>query len=145
VLSFLRYAEWPSGAAGPISIGVIGRPAFARVLNGALAGKSIGNRPVHVSELQAIPDAGACQVLYVASERAAEMRRILAAAPVQHMLTIGEADHFLDYGGAVNLLTVDGRMSFEVNLAAVERSGMSISSKLLRFGQVRSAAREGMP
>jgi hypothetical protein len=44
----------------------------------------------------------------------------------------------LDSGGAVNLLVIDGHMSFEVSLEALDRSGVSISSKLLRFGQIRS-------
>jgi prepilin-type processing-associated H-X9-DG protein len=50
---------------------------------------------------------------------------------------VGETDRFLDYGGAVNLLLVDGHMGFEVNLEAVKRCGVEISSTLLRFGQIR--------
>ena len=61
----------------------------------------------------------------------------MASLGASHALTIGEADRFLDYGGAVKLLIVDGHMSFEVSPAALDRAGVSISSKLLRYGQVK--------
>jgi hypothetical protein len=61
----------------------------------------------------------------------------LQNAAAAHALTIGENKEFLHWGGAVRLLVVDGHMSFEVSLDALERSGVSISSRLLRFGQVR--------
>jgi hypothetical protein len=35
-------------------------------------------------------------------------------------------------------MIVDGHMSFEVSLEALDRAGLSISSKLLRYGQVKA-------
>jgi hypothetical protein len=139
VLSFLRYTEWTSvPAQDPITVAVAGRSDFAKVLRKALEAKTVGAHRLAVVEVQDGPFAN-CQILYIAFDRGSDVRRILAAASSSHLLTIGEADRFLDWGGAINLMTLDGHMSFEVNLDAVTRSGDSVSSKLLRFGQIRGA------
>lgn len=143
VLSFVRHSAWLNRAtAGPITIGVFGRPAMIRLLRQTLAGKTANNRPIRVLDATASPDLSDCQVLFVASDDKNEVRQTLAGLRDSHALTIGESDRFLDYGGAVNLLFVDGHMSFEVNLSALDRAGVSISATLLRYGRVKARPRQ---
>jgi hypothetical protein len=139
ILTFLRYSEWPGTAEPnqPLTVGVLGRPGLAPVLRRALEGKPVNNRTIRVIELKSLSDPQCCQVVYLATDKASEIQQALASARSSHILTIGEADRFLECGGAVNLMVVDGHMAFEVNLSALEQSGVSISSKLLRYGQVR--------
>jgi hypothetical protein len=139
VLSFLRYSEWPRSAAADTSltVAVIGRPSLTLVLHRVLDGKVVNNRTVRVLATKSAAEQPGCQVLYVAGDRSADVRQALADARSTHALTIGESDRFLDYGGAVNLLLVDGHMSFEVNLQALAATGIEISSKLLRYGQIK--------
>ena len=138
VLTFVRHSEWlQDSQAGPITVGVTGRPAMISTLHRALDGKTANNRAIRIVDIKRSGDVRACQVLYVASDNNNEIRETLASLGASHALTIGEADRFLEYGGAVKLLIVDGHMSFEVNPAALDRAGVSISSKLLRYGQVK--------
>ena len=143
VLSFLRYSEWPAGHPGdsPIIVGVLGRPSFFQVLRGALDGKTVNNHPIRTIELTAVTDPRCCQVIYFATEKGPEIKAVLLNAPTAHALTIGEADKFLEAGGAVRLTMLDGHMSFEVNLEMVDRSAVVISSKLLRYGEIRGRPR----
>lgn len=147
VLSFLRYSEWPAAlsADAPLTVGVLGRPELLLTFRRVLEGKSVENRPVRVLALPAEAAAGCCQIVFLAAEKPADLRTAMALAHSLHALTMGAADQFLDLGGAIHLLIVDGRMSFEVNRDALERSGISISSKLLRFGQIRHAGKGKPP
>jgi hypothetical protein len=140
VLSFLRYGEWPQPlpAGAPLTVGVLGRSSFAEVLRRTLEGKSVSDHPVRIVDLGNVHDAPGCQVVYFATDKSAEIKAALQSIRPQRALAIGETKSFLDSGGAVNLLVIDGHMSFEVSLEALDRSGVSISSKLLRFGQIRS-------
>jgi hypothetical protein len=139
VLSFVRHSEWlQSAVTGPITIGVVGRPSMIRTLRRTLDGKTANNRAIVIVEAKASADLHSCQVLYVAMDNNTEVRQIMAGLKAPHALTIGETDRFLEYGGAVNLLIVDGHMSFEVSLDALNRAGVSISSTLLRYGQVKA-------
>jgi len=139
VKNFLRYSTWPESAlpAGPITIGVIGRTSFAQVLHGLLDGKSVNGRLVQTVELKPGSDARQCRLIYVATDKSSEIKQILASVRSTRTLAIGETDKFLEYGGTVNLLLLDGHMGFEVSLDALDRTGIEISSKLLRLGQVK--------
>lgn len=139
VLTFLRYGEWgaaPSNA--PILVGVLGRPAMAEVLRRTVEGKAVNGRPLQVVALKNAAEPRCCELVYFADDKTLDSKAALESPAFAHVLTIGENRDFLDWGGDVNLFVLDGRMSFEVSLDALERSGISISSKLLRFGQVRS-------
>ncbi len=147
VLSFLRYSEWPAPPAGDpsLTVGVLGRSALALTFRRVLEGKSVENRPVKVLDLPTESVSNCCQIVFLASERPGDLKPALALARSMHALTIGAADQFLELGGAIQLQIVDGRMSFEVNREALERSGITISSKLLRFGQIRTAGKGKPP
>jgi len=143
VLSFLRYSEWPAAPSGDpsLTVGVFGRPSLVLTFRRALEGKIVENRPVKVVELPAELASNCCQIVFVAAEKPADLKTALALAHSLHALTIGVADQFLDLGGAIQLLIIDGRMSFEVNRGALDSSGITISSKLLRFGQIHGAGK----
>lgn len=138
VLTFLRHAEWAQGpGAGPLTVAVLGRSAMIKALHQSLEGKAVNNRPVRIIDWTNGAELPNCQVLYLALANQSELKPALAAARGAKVLTIGESGRFLDLGGAVNLMIVDGHMSFEVDLEAVNRSGVAISSTLLRYGRVR--------
>jgi YfiR/HmsC-like len=140
VLTFIRHSEWRDAGSGPIRIAVLGRRAMIHTLRRNLEGRTANGRALQVVEANAQTELRTCQVLYIASDNHGEIRQTLAALRAPHALTIGESDRFLEYGGAVNLLIVDGHMSFEVSPDALDRAGVTISSTLLRYGQVNSAA-----
>jgi len=139
VLSFLRYSTWPQTAkpGDVFTVGVMGRPAFAKALAAFLEGKQVNGHAIRLVEIKPGADPRSCQVIYFATDRKSEIAPAIEQVAASHALTIGEGDRFLDYGGAVNLQLVDGHMAFEVNMEAIERSGVDISSKLLRLGQIR--------
>lgn len=144
VLSFLRYSTWPSVASsdGMLTVAVLGRQSLLDVLRRLLDGKTVSNRTIRIVEMKTAAEPCRCQVLYLgSSNKRAEIKQALTAARAARVLTIGETDHFLESGGAVNLLILDGHMSFEVNLEAVGESGVEISSKLLRLGQILKGRR----
>ncbi len=145
VLSFIRYAEWTQPLPGdmPITVGVIGRPAFAQTLRQTLEGKTAGQRAIKIVHLKTAADLQSCQVIYFATDRSSDVKPALPASKAAHVLTISDADEFLDWGGDIHLLVIDGRMTFEVNIDALEHSGVTISSRLLRFGQIRSRGKGG--
>ncbi|HTS51434.1 MAG TPA: YfiR family protein [Bryobacteraceae bacterium] len=140
VLSFLRYGEWDQAlpANATLTVGVVGRGEFAGVLRHSMEGKSANGHPVQVVELKSAALQHACQVIYFAGDNNPEIKAALESPALARVLTIGETRDFLDWGGAINLFVFHGHMAFEVSLDALERSGVSISSRLLRFGQIRS-------
>jgi hypothetical protein len=138
ILSFLRFSEWPSRTTPdlPLTVGVLPRPGLVPLLRRTLESKVVNNRVIRVIELQPRYDARCGRVVFLATSKTSEIRQALQSARAAPILAIGEADRFLEYGGAVNLILVDRHIAFEVILKALECSGVTISSKLLRYGQV---------
>jgi hypothetical protein len=143
LLAFVRNAHWAESqpASAPLTVGVVGRAEFFRALSAGVDGKTVEGRPLRVVQLTGPVDPLCCQVLYFATDKAAEIKPLLQSFGSAHVLTIGENDRFLEQGGAVNLFLMDGHMSFEVSLGALGRAGIEIGSKLLRFGQIRDLAK----
>jgi hypothetical protein len=143
LLALVQNAHWPEAAVpgAPLTIGVLGRPAFLRCLRNLADVKAVEGRPLRVEEIKSPADPRNCQVVYLASGKAEEIKPALQAAAAEHVLTVGENDRFLEQGGAINFYLADGHMAFEVSLGALDRSGITISSKLLRFGQIRDLAK----
>ncbi len=142
VLSFIRYAEWkPSRAPGTIiRVGVTGRPGFREALKRTLEGKTVGNSLIRIIDVETDMDTPCCHVVYFATTKNSEAQRGLSMNRAARAITIGEADQFIESGGAIAVRLMDGRIRFEVNLKEVQRVGASISSKLLRFGRIRVQA-----
>jgi len=131
---FVQYSNLQPGVDGAITVGVLGRSAFGQALRRTLEGKSTGGHPVRVVDAKS--DMRCCQIVYLATGKNEEIRRALQSSQPLGVLTIGESDHFLDSGGAVNLFIADGHISFETSLDALDRCGVTISSNLLKFGQI---------
>jgi len=133
---FVQYSQLAANPDGTINVCVLGRPSFAQTLRHTLEGKVANGHPVRVAELKA--DLHGCQVVYFAMDKGEDLKRGLQSTQPLHALTIGESDRFLEYGGTVTLFIVDGHIGFETNVESLGRSGIAISSNLLKFGQIRN-------
>lgn len=133
---FVQYSQLTPGPDGAITVGVLGRPSFVQVLRRTLKDKSSGGRPVRLADIRT--DLRYCQIVYLATDKADEIQRVLQVAQSVHTLTLGESDRFLEQGGAVNLFIADGHLGFEASLEALDRCGITISANLLKFGLIRN-------
>ena len=64
-----------------------------------------------------------CHVLFVCPSEGPFLRRILPSLRDDGILTVGDVPTFLESGGMVNLLIVEKKVRFEINLAAARREG----------------------
>ncbi len=137
VLNFIRYTEWPerSFAApdAPVVACVLGDPS-ATALAG-IAGRSIRGHAVQVRAVLSADEAHACHVLFVPD---IDMRRfvgILRAVQNSPVLTVSDAEGFIDAGGMIGLVHFDHRLQFEINLGVMQQAQLKASSQLLRLAR----------
>ncbi|CAN5583936.1 hypothetical protein BH23ACI1_BH23ACI1_12630 [soil metagenome] len=137
IYNFTRFIDWPPAAVPPdeFRICVVGDPRFATALDGMIAGEAVQGRPI-VRRDPATPDeARACQILYVSRQEPERGARTLTAVRHLPVLTVGDAPRFLEQGGAVRFLLEEGRVRFDVDMSAVDRAGLTMTSKLLRVAR----------
>ena len=135
--NFTKFVEWPPAAlpGDRFRICVVGDRAFSEAVEGIVRGESAYGRPLARVEPQTVEDARTCQILYVSRLDPERGNRMLAAVRQLPVLTVSDAPRFLDQGGAIRFVLVDGRMRFDIAVAATDRAGLRVSSKLLRVAR----------
>lgn len=133
VYNFLRFATWDDEPAptAPLTLcvdpSVPALPAFV-----TLNGKTIGDRRLRVVPTSN-PVGHGCRVAYLGPHASnASVAQHLAA---ERVLTIGEGVGF-SRGGVIGLVVVGRELRFEINQTQARRSGIGLSSKLLRLAVV---------
>jgi hypothetical protein len=138
--NFAKFVEWPpnlfNDPRDPFVLCVAGDDPFGNLLDGIVLGKTANGHPLAVRRLRREQEARSCQILFVSSSERNRLRPVLKSLRGASVLTVGETDGFAQEGGMINLTLEDNRVHFEINVAAAERAGLKISSKLLSLARV---------
>ncbi len=143
VYNFAKFATWPpaafTGPDAPLVLCVAGGNPFGPAL-GALHHRPVGDRHLAVREIAdaafAAEDAVACHLLFIARAAVERWTAVAGALRGRPVLTIADSDGFTHRGGIINLYIADGRVRFEVNRDALARSGVTLSSQVLRLARI---------
>jgi len=110
----------------------VGHDAMASSLEGIASGARINNLPVRITPLKDISGAKSCAIVFLSAAENARVREDLAILGSADILTVSDAPDFLEHGGMIQFVPVSGHVRFAVNLNAVNRTHLVLSSELLR-------------
>jgi hypothetical protein len=132
--NFGRFVEWPQATAGDESfaICILGQDPFGATLDSTIAGELIGTQKLVARRITAPGDAAGCRILFVSSSEAAHVKDILSAVNKSAVLTVSDVAGFSDSGGMIQFVLQEDKVRFQVNLAAAEKAGLTLSSQLLK-------------
>jgi hypothetical protein len=140
VYNFAKFTDWPAGASagagsgGQAQLCLLG-PDPQGAVAATVGGKTLQGREITVRSKVRLEELAGCNILYltdVDERRQAEALRTVRGAPV---LTVGDADGFVESGGMIGLLTVGDRIQFEIQSDVAAAAGLRISSQLLRLAR----------
>lgn len=133
--SFAKAAKWPAESLpdrANLIIGVLGGgQEFVKVMEDVLAHKDINSHSVEVRHLRSPEEVKFCNVVFFRLPEP-DTRAVLAQIRKSGILLIGENKDFLNDGGMINLALDDGKISYDVNTAALEHAN-------LRYGETSAA------
>ena len=132
--NFIKYVDWPS-YGDTISIGVLGSDPFGPAL-APLNGKTVKGRRLVIKHLDSVRDAQQCQIIFVSSSERQRLQEIFESLRSARVLTVGETQGFADGGGIINFIEENNRVRFEINAEAARRTGLNISSELLKLARL---------
>jgi hypothetical protein len=131
--NFAKFVRWPSGRPGPtLNICIAGQEVYAETLGKVVAGEQIDGHPLAVRTLGRTEDAAGCDILFIDVSARERLDGLVAATAGKPVLTVSDIPGFLDRGGMIQFVLTDSRVRFSVDLHPVERSGISLSSELLK-------------
>jgi hypothetical protein len=146
LFNFAQFVEWPSsafaGASSPIVIGVLGENPFGGYLDETVRGEHVDNRPLEVQRYGKVDEIKMCHVLFISRSAATRLEEILAALKDRSILIVGEGDDFVQRGGMIRLATAQNKVRLIISLEAARAANLTISSKLLRSGEIVSGPKK---
>jgi hypothetical protein len=141
IYKFATYIRWPAAAGveatAPFVIGVIGTDPFGSSLTEVVRDQTVQGRVIRIRALRRAEEALECNLVFVSSselENLGPLFAVLRSAPV---LTVSDMDRFAKRGGMIGLVTTEhNRVGFDINKAAIERTGLRASSQLLQLARI---------
>ena len=141
VLNFIRFVNWPvSHDAGELTICSTDDWPLAQAVDKMSRGKQVAGRRLRlrIAGSDLLED---CSVILVNEEHPRKAAALLAQVAAKPVLTIGEGPGFVTGGGMLALVRERQKIAFDANVTAIQRSGLDVSSSLLRLA--RNVRRDG--
>ena len=145
LFNFAQYVNWPAAAFGdagaPMVLGVLGDDPLGVSLDEAVRGEMVNNRPLVVQRFRRVEDIQVCHILFLSRPGAGALEQILGALKGRSILTVGDADEFVERGGVIRFVTENNKVRLRINLEAAKAAHLTISSKLLRSAEIVATER----
>jgi hypothetical protein len=134
LLNFGRFVRLtgPHSARSSFDICILGRDPMGQTIDALAANESINNLPVHIRRLLDVSEAKSCSIVFMSSFEGERLRENFAILGNTDVLTVSDAPDFLESGGMIQFILVSNHVRFSINLDAVSRAHLELSSELLR-------------
>jgi hypothetical protein len=134
--NFGRFVEWPVMVAATkgdsFTVCILGEDPFGSTLDATLAGEAIGGKHVVPKRISTPQESPGCQILFLSAAEAGRLNKVMEGLDKEAILTVSDIPQFLQRGGMIQFVMDGNRVRFEVNLAATQRVGLTLSSELLK-------------
>jgi hypothetical protein len=134
LINFGRFVRstGPQAAGTSFDICILGHDPMGQTLDSLAANESINNLPVHIRRLSDVSNAKTCAIVFISSFESERVREDLAILANARVLTVSDAPDFLERGGMIQFVLISNHVRFTVNLDAVNRAHLELSSELIR-------------
>lgn len=138
--NFAKFIDWPPRSFerpdAPMVFCVLGDDPFGPILAGIAREDQVMSRQIALRRADQPDQLGGCHVVFVRPAAEVHLPELLRQAAARHVLLVGESSGFAERGGGIGLFVEQNRVRFAVNVAAIERAGLKVSSKLLKVARV---------
>jgi hypothetical protein len=135
LFNFAKFVDWPqevfADTNSPIVVGVLGKNVFGDSLEKIINDRKVNNRSFQFRKYASVTEVTNCQILFVSSSEKNDFAKILGALHNASILTVSEADGFIQAGGMINFMLQDDKIRFQISDEAAKKARLKISSKLL--------------
>jgi len=137
--NFAKFVEWPAEAfpnrRAPLTLCILGKDPFGLALD-SIKGKKVRGRKLVIQHLARIEDLEQCHILFISASEEIRLPQILSTIRGMSILTVSDMKRFVQHGGIINLVTIETKVRFEINVGVAHLAGLEISSKLLKLAKI---------
>jgi len=127
----MKYTDWPKNhKSGDFVIGVYGDEILYKEVSSSHNGTSKGSQKIKVVRYISLNEISDCHLLYVAKSKSDYIDQINKKLNHNKTLLITNKSGLLDKGPTINLIPVNGRLKWEINLTKAKKYNFIIGEDL---------------
>jgi YfiR/HmsC-like len=132
LFNFAKFMHEPAHSPDSFTIAVVGKSPIGQMLDTITTNEQIDGRPLKVVHATTIDQARNCDIVFLSETETPRMDKDIAALAGSNALTVSNLPDFLQHGGMIQFQIVSNRVRFSVNLDAVSKAKITLSSELLK-------------
>lgn len=140
LVKFGMFVEWPTNAfslnkGGVFTIGILGDDPFGASYDEAVKKETVRGRSVQIKRARQLAELEGCHILFISASESGRLAELLVELAGKGVLTVADEPGFAAQGGMIGFIKDAGKIRFEINSGAAEKSGLKLSSKLVQVGK----------
>jgi len=132
LFNFAKFMNEPAHSPDSFTIAVVGKSAIVQMLEKITTNEQVNGRPLKVVHAATADQARNCDIIFLGESEAARIDKDIAVLAGSNALTVSNVPDFMQHGGMIQFQVVDNRVRFSVNLDAVNKEKITLSSELLK-------------
>jgi hypothetical protein len=104
-------------------------------LTQTVSGRTVEGRAVAVRRLRGVDQVADTHILFIGRSESSRLGQLIRLVQPKPVFIVTETAGALDAGSTLNFVISEGRVRFEISLPAAEKSGLTLSSRLLSVAQ----------
>lgn len=126
-----KFIEWPAAdKSGDFVVAVLGSSPIEAEFNTMAASKTVGSQKIVVKKFASVGEIGNCHVIYVPSSKKGQLGDVKSKIGSNSTLIVSSCDGGAKSGAAINFVTVDGKLKFELNKANAKSQKLNVADAL---------------
>ena len=132
--SFIKYIKWPDkDSKGDFKIAVIGESQVTPHLLKLAEIKKVDGRTIVVQHYESLDNIKNVHIVYISHDRSSLLNEALRTFKRSSALIITEKDGLGAKGSNINFISRNGKVAFEINMEAMEKSKLKVATELKRL------------
>ena len=138
IYNFIRYINWPeSNTKKDVFHICVHKDSDLQEKLLKLESKTVKSKNIKIFSISgAGKELSKCEVLVLPKLKQAELKEFTTYASPSNILTISDTQGYARLDVMINLVVLDNKIRFEVNLNEVDSAALTISSNLLKLAKI---------
>jgi hypothetical protein len=137
VYNFTKFITWPEDDSETFNLCIAGEDPFGDLID-PIEQRTAFGRPIKLFRFNRLDKEQHCHILFISSsiKDNVSLKGMLIVDDINKSLTVGESEGFAARGGMIGFVNRLGKIKLQINLKALQQSGLKISAKLLEVAEL---------
>ena len=125
-----KFVRWPNTTKKTLDICTLGENLFGAALN-AIVGVKVNDKSIQIHRKIEIDGVLMCDMVFISATEKSQLLEILTKLKPHQILTVSDNPEFARLGGMLNMVIINKKIRFQVNLKTAKDSGIDFSARFL--------------